>query len=539
MRTALDNEKIKKFGAITLELWKWAMWGLRWVSVFVFCVLFFVGVYLQLPWKMLVCLAVIPIVGIFVPKKIQPWVWGALTIILLVVWIWVRLPESNDQRWRPFRFDSEIVEIRSNWLTEIRVNASSEYSKLFTEYDESIFYFNYPTEQAEVETFSAVWNPQDFPQVAERLDDFKPGIEIFLKATAMEGCRFAIPYDLEHLQQQQRQVNQLKGWSRLVLRSANRDLYLGNLDEALEKQLAVLSLAQHLYQQQTLFDQAAAFHIELMATRGLESLIINDVSKPDVLRQIEQAILNVDPHWVSNWAAIQQREKLLAKNIIGLFYEINEDGNIRMSHNVMLDLQEAMGYPPRRIFMNHNEMSKIAAVGLWLSLPKNPERIARLIDDRFDHYSLQVQKGVHLPTIRLKDIWKLGLNFRSVIDWLAMQRIGYFWAFDGQYRRHEALVSRIHIFTATKRHYLMHNVWPDSLDQLEIDDPHMLIDAINGRQFVYRKTGDSFQLYSLGPNGIDDDGQNVPEDDRDDIVFWPCDTTEDFIGEIGVEKTSE
>ena len=535
----MDKEKIKKFIAVTLEIWKWGLWGLRWVCVVVFSILFFVGLFLQLPWKMLVCLVIIPIVGIFVPKKIQPWLWGALTVILLVVWIWVRLPETNDQRWRPYRFDSEIVEIRSNWLTDIRENASAEYSKLFATYDESIFYFPYRTPQAEYETFSAPWNPQDYPQVAKRLDDFEPGIDIFLKATAMEGCRFSIPFDLDRLQRQQRQLNQLKGWSRLVLRSANRDLYLGNFDKALEKQLAVLSLAQHLYQQQTLFDQAAAFHIELMASRRLESFIIQYVSEPDILNQVEQAILNVDPHWAGNWVAIQEREKLLTKNIIGLFYEINEDGRIRMSHNVMLDLQEAMGHPPRQLFSNHDEMSKIAVVGLWLSLPKNPEKIAKLIDDRFDHYSLQIQKGVHLPTVRLRDIWKMGLNFRSVIDWLAMQRVGYFWALDGQYRRHEALVNRIHILAAIKRHYLMHNVWPDSLEQLGIKEPHRLIDAINGKQFVYQKTKDSFRLYSLGPNGVDDSGINNPINEQDDIVIWPQEAAEGFDEEGDVEKTPE
>jgi len=535
----LNNEKIKKAVTVTLEIWKWGLWGLRWVCVFVFGVLFFVGVYLQLPWKMLVCLAIIPIVGIFVPKKIQPWVWGILTVICLSIWIWVKLPPFNDQRWRPYRFDNEIVEIRTNWLTDIQQNASAEYSKLFTTYDESIFDFPWPTPLTEYETFSSVWNPQDYPKIAERLDDFEPGIEIFLKATAMEGCRFTIPYDLERLQQQQRQLNQLKGWSRLVLRSANRDLYRDDFDKALTKQLAVLSLARHLYQQQTLFDQATAFYVELIASRSLESLAVNHVSDPNVLHQIEQAILNVDPQWTKNWPAIQQREKLLAKNFIGLFYEINDNGRIRMSHNVMLDLQEALGYRPRPLFLNHDEMSKMVAVGLWLSLPKNPAGIAGLIDDRFDYYSLQVQKGTKLPVISPWYIWKLGLNFQSVVDWLAMQRMGYFWALDGQFRRHQALTNRIYILTAIKRHYLTHNEWPRTLEQLETDEPHRLIDPINGQPFVYQKTDDGFRLYSRGPNGVDNGGINNPLNEQDDIVIWPQEAVESSDETKDVEKTPQ
>ena len=134
----------------------------------------------------------------------------------------------------------------------------------------------------------------------------------------------------------------------------------------------------------------------------------------------------------------------------------------------------------------------------------------------------------------------MGLNFQSVVDWLAMQRVGYFWALDGQYRRHEALVSRIHIFTAIKRYYLAHNVWPDSLEQVEIDTPYMLIDPVHGKPFVYQKTEESFRLYSLGTNGIDDNGQNIPVENKDDIVFWPRGITEDSVEENRVlEKTAK
>jgi hypothetical protein len=114
------------------------------------------------------------------------------------------------------------------------------------------------------------------------------------------------------------------------------------------------------------------------------------------------------------------------------------------------------------------------------------------------------------------------LNAQSVIDWLAMQQVGYFWALDGQYRRHQSLVCQIKIFSALKQYYLEHNCWPEQLEELDIEDAdRVLIDALNNKPFVYERIGDGFRLYSLGPNGIDDGGINDKQNKKDDILLWP------------------
>ena len=76
MGGTLDIDRVKDFAKATYKVWKWFLVALRWCSIIFFGVLFFVGLYIKLPWKVLASLAVIPVVGIFVPKKVQPWVWG-------------------------------------------------------------------------------------------------------------------------------------------------------------------------------------------------------------------------------------------------------------------------------------------------------------------------------------------------------------------------------------------------------------------------------------------------------------------------------
>jgi hypothetical protein len=313
----------------------------------------------------------------------------------------------------------------------------------------------------------------------------------------------------------------MKGWVRILLRSANRDLFLGHPERAFEKLKTILGIAQHLYQQQTLFDQAGAFHIELLAARGLEMFIVDHCDDPNMLDRTEQLFAELNPHWAGNWPDILLREKLTVKNLAGLMYEVNDAGRVRISHNAMMALQAGLGFRPQRLFLNQHEMNRLAAIGLWLALPTSPQRLAALVDDRFDHYSLQVQKGEAIPSYPLKYIWVKGLNVKTVIDWLAMQRVGYFWALDGQFKRHLSIVNQIHLFAALKRSYLAHQRWPERLEDLAIDDVSLLTDPLCGKPFVYAPTPQGFRLYSLGPNGIDDDGVNAPKENKDDILLWP------------------
>jgi len=522
----LDKNAVKRFFKGTYTVWKCFLWGLRWLSIVAFGVLFFTGIYFELPWKVLVCLAVIPAVGIFVPRKIQPWVWMGLTLFLLVVWGWVNLPEHNSSRWRVYQYDKALAEIERDYLPEGMENAADLYQPILDTYSETIFYYSFSSPQEDALTLSQPWDPAAYPQLDAWMLSLQPAIERLSAAARVEQCRFEIPYNLAALKPQMERINRLKGWARLLLRAANRDLYLGHQEQALEKMLAVVNLSQHLYQQQTLFDQAGAFYVELMGARALETYLVRYCENPDWAVKIEDVFEDLNPRWTRNWPHILQREKLLTKNIAALLYEVNEAGRIRISHNAAAALQEGLGYPARRLFLNQHQINRLAVIGLWLSLPMSPQRLAQLIDKRFDYYSLQVQKGQQLPNFSIKYVWTLGLNAQSIIDWLAMQQVGYFWALDGQYRRHQAIVRQMHLFSGLKRYFLQHGQWPERLEHIERDSDELLIDPLTSRPFVYERLDSEFRLYSLGPNGVDDGGINHPKLKKDDILLWPRKTTQ-------------
>lgn len=514
----MENQQLNSVQKLRIA-WKWILAGIRWLSIVFFGVLFFIGLYFQLPWKVLACLAVIPVVGLFVPKKIQSWIWLSLTVLLMSLFGWLHLPENNTSRWQPYQFHHDLT-LLENQSPLTGPNAADLYNKVLQEHGETIFYFRFASELEEQQTLTQPWDPNEHPRLDFWITTFEPAINTLTQAAALNQCRFDIPHNIPSMDPQMGRLNQLKGWTRLLLRASGRDLYTGQTERALQKQLAAIGIARHLYQQKTLFDQAAAFHIELLGTRALESYIIEHGKSDDLLR-IAAVFSGLDPRWPANWPHILAREQLQTKNLFGLLYETNETGRIRFSHAAMTALQEGLGYKPLRLFINQQTMNRLAVIGMWLCLPSNPEKMGELIDQRFNHYSLQAQQDSQFYPISLRYIWVLGLNIQSIVDWLAMQPVGYYWAFNGQFTRHEAILNRIRIFSELKQYVLAHNQWPERLEDLNLEDPYVVQDPLNQKPFQYRRTDTGFLFYSLGPNGMDDGGQYDMQAGKDDIQIWP------------------
>jgi hypothetical protein len=77
------------------------------------------------------------------------------------------------------------------------------------------------------------------------------------------------------------------------------------------------------------------------------------------------------------------------------------------------------------------------------------------------------------------------------------------------------------ILIALRRYKSRNGQWPENLEEIKsfIQQPEVLIDPMNNGSFVYKKTEDSFTLYSKGPNNIDEgDSWDEP---ADDWTIWP------------------
>ena len=89
------------------KTWRYTVDFIRWTSIVLFSVLFVAGMVLRLPWKILLLLAVIPAVGIFVPRKAQAWIWAFLTLVAAGVYLWIFLPENENSGWKTYQYTAD------------------------------------------------------------------------------------------------------------------------------------------------------------------------------------------------------------------------------------------------------------------------------------------------------------------------------------------------------------------------------------------------------------------------------------------------
>ncbi len=102
-------------------------------------------------------------------------------------------------------------------------------------------------------------------------------------------------------------------------------------------------------------------------------------------------------------------------------------------------------------------------------------------------------------------------------------------AYNGLHRfsyRCRARTDALIVALALKRYKIEKGQLPDKLEQLVIDRyiKKLPVDPFSGKNFVYRKNGDNFILYSFANDLDDDKGSHNPKwaiDGDGDFVFWP------------------
>lgn len=512
----MESDSSKQLLRNVYKTWRYGVDFIRWTAFVVFSVLFVIGLVLRFPWKILMLLAVIPAVGFFVPRKYQKWIWAVLTLIAAGVYLWIYLPRTEESDWKTYQY---IEEVNPEFLTSPE-NAAVHYTKFFDDQGEVVF--SYPYSEAEDQaTYNAPWKADQYPVLSRWLDQRGPALDRLIEVVRMPLCRFEAPIDFHSRQRQQLRIKLMKAWASVLMRSAHRDLAAGDLDAALEKELAILGMSRHLYAQGTLLDQATGFNLERRACRLLYEFVIDFAERESMLEEIESQIRQVESNWPGNWLLILQREKRLAKNIAGMFYQVNKEGQTRISRDLGQGLNVAMGHPAYR-FLRTKELSRLLALSMWLSLPSSPEGIEGMIEKRFDRYTRIAESGKDLEYVDTWPFWMRGLNYRSVVDWYAKQQVAFYYPLKNKNLRHQALKKVTQILIELKRYRQQEGAWPQRLDDLLVGDftGGRLFDPVSGLVFQYERTADGFRLYSLGANQQDDNGLNNGED-MDDRMYWP------------------
>jgi len=495
---------------------------IRWTAIAVFSVLFSVGLALHLPAKVLILPALIPAVAILVPRAYQKWCWAAMAAAAAAVWGWIHLPLTGEEEWKTYAFQVEPME-------EIPDNAAGRYEQLVEQTKESIFTYPY-TEQEDQLSYGGAWKPEEFPSLDQWMERWEPLLETVMEISRMPVCRFEVPGDPVRYERQQLRLKMMKAWCSMLIRSANRDLGMGRNESALEKQLTIVRIAGHLYQQGTLLDQAVGYYLEDVAARVLARMIVEKCTEP-MLEQVEETLRQVQPRWNENWPRILEREKLLARNIAAIFYQADSKGRTRLSRDVGLGLHDVLGYPHVRLFESE-KVIRLAVLVMWLTMPASPAEAAAMIDERYDRYARLAEQGQDLEFVDTLPLWRRGLHCRSLVDWYAKRQVSFYYPLKRRDAQHKALREATALLIELRRYYLKEGRWPEQLEELAENGlpAEHLTDPLRGERFVYRRTQNGFVLYSVGANGRDDGGVQDPWQGKDDRLYWPTPDADSAFG---------
>lgn len=304
----------------------------------------------------------------------------------------------------------------------------------------------------------------------------------------------------------------------------------GHINEALRKYICVLQMAKHQYQQPTLIDLLVGISIEAVATNQFNRFTITGDPSEAQLTFIGKVSAGIKHDWCSEFRQILEHEKLFAKNIYGMFYEVNPKGKIRLIRDPTTTMRTQLpeDIPPLTYWQK--KLLKAYTILGWFIMPSTPQKGGEIIDASYERFYAMAQPDFDWqeePIEFKSSLTSVEFNFRYMMDLLASILEKPYYKIHDQYLRTISQQRASQLLIALRRSKNKHGCWPESLEDIKsLVSVEAFVDPVNSSFFVYKLTDDSFTLYSKGKNNIDEGGKYEPprgkkEPKPDDRRYWP------------------
>jgi hypothetical protein len=494
----------------------------KWLSLGLLTVLLIASIIFQAPWKVITLFAVILLACTILPKPYRKYFWLSAAGVVIALIIWVFLPEE-DEGWRPYTFDKELAALKAKYAIPDEENAAIIYNQLLEDYNEATFGPNFIDPNLEDLTRKEPWSSKDHPEIAQWLKQHGNTIAKLVEASKIEKCRFPIVTDSIALGEHMKILAPMRRWAFLLTRAANNDLGEGRIDQALEKQIAVLQMGKHQCQQPLLIDFLVGAAIEALSTIHLNRFIVAGDATEEHLNLIEQALAEIKHDWSYDLPRIIEGEKLLAKNFLGMFYEVNPEGKVRLSRDTpaVIRAQFQFSQEIRPLTYWRRKIVKGGAILGWFYWPSTPQKAGRIIDESYEKYYAMAEPDFDWRKEPARPPRWVKLNFRFIVELLAGLLEKPYYSIHDIYLRAITQQRGSRLIVALRRYKNKNGNWPVSLDDIQsLAAEEIFVDPINGGPFIYKLTGENFTLYSKGKNNIDEDGKY--KDGADDWPIWPA-----------------
>ncbi len=493
----------------------------KWIGLSLLVLLLIAAVIYQAPWKVITLLAIVLAACTILPKPYRKWFWLSACAIVIALMAWVFLPDDNEG-WRryEYNFDKELAALEAKHSISDEQNAAISYNQLMESHDANDYYiFDIVDSDPDTfnNTFKNPWLSKDYPEIAERLKHIQSAIETLIEISKIKQCIFPIsdPADPEY---QRDRNSAIIRWARLMVIVINNDIAEGRSDSAVQKIIANLQMAKHLYQQPTTIDFLAGIYVETLAIGHLNRIVVENEAVDSHINIIEKALQDIKNDWNSVFTNIIEYDKLNIKIELTHCYEVNTKGSTRLSRDPLAQLRsnfseflqntdidddqfraqmEYIAYPSYL----QKKLIKAKTILRWFIMPSDPEKAAEILDTCLDKYNSmtgpdfdwkkQSQKLDSLITSS-----KRRFNYIHFAQLMADKWAESKYGLHDLYLRTLALRRGSQLLIAIKQYNIEHGTWPDSLNAIKSGVPaEALIDPVTGNEFEYENHGERFSLF--------------------------------------------
>jgi hypothetical protein len=484
----------KKKTAIVKRIFGWIWLGL--LTLLILAALVY-----DAPWKVLALLLIILAACTALPRPARKWFWLSVAPGVVALIIWVFLPEDNGD-WQPYTFDQELAALKAKYAVPDSENAAIAYNKLFQNHNEVTFYDNLPVEEQQKLPMGELWLSKDHPKIAEWLKDQQKTIDTLIEISQIEKCQFPMMATLASYEKEFDHRSKLRQYAFLLVSSANNDIAEDRIDAGLEKWLCLTQMAKHLYQQPTMWDFVVGAAIEAQAFKQLKRFMMEGQPSKEQVRLIADSLKNLENNWSLDFGRFIEYERLLSKNMLGLWYEINQKGKTRLSRDPTAAFKALFPQAPIATPTYwRKKLAKASVIIGWFFFPPTPQKVANIVDATYEKYYAMTDPNFDWSKKPPEVQPQLKLNYRCIIESLTNMSGQTYSRIHELYLKFLASRRGSRLLVAIKQYQIENGNWPANLDAIKSYAPaESFIDPVSGSQFEYEKHDSRFSLYGAAGN---------------------------------------
>ena len=515
---------------------KWVRGIFKWLFIGLLVLLLIGAIFFQVSWKITTLLLILLLASTVLSKNLRKWFWLGAGGVIAVLIIWVFLPVDNEG-WRPYTFDEEIAAFNSKYAVPDEENAALIYDSLIEKFDSNSYPDSEPNDCSTTFDYLSrnAWSDKDYPLYAAWLEEQQPALTMLMQATKMPACYFAAEAEFFLSDIQMERLREANRWVEFLAFAANHDIANKQNDKAIEKYIAILKIGSHFRQQPDSLFKLVGMGIQFQGRDNLNKFIIEQNPTEEHLKSIGRILQETMVDWSSAITAILEREEIQTKSLLGLFYQINARGKVRLSLDPTAAVRAAFSEEMPPLIYWQKRFIRAGVIFAWFVVPSTPEKSANIVDKQYERYYAMAdpeydwQKEPKEFPMASPCSTSVTLNYNYMIRLMVDMLEGAY------YRRHDIYVRTIteqkgsRIIIALRRYKNENGDWPKNLEDMSLVPAENLVDPVNNGSFTYNLVDDGFELYSKGKNGVDEGGERKTTFDpntyeyttSDDRLIWP------------------